>query len=244
MSRHGRGKIVTPWAQRYEEQARKLRSLAADLHSVREMLKTLEGGLSLLLADEHFRALLCVENLDRIPAILLNGREAKRVPRRPGSDSRFDHVAAGTRDLLQPTKVSVKALKELARMTPRRQMQAARIMVASGCFTVAFVNALVCATDYSMLALPRSHPRLPVDPAERKAASEEITLLANRLQELGSVTGSDLLVLLAGCTYASRLLTNRRIRKYLETHLRDVAISLEQTVERYWNSAFVQFGQS
>src|ERR1700723_3621367 len=113
MSRHGRGKIVIPWTQRYEEQACKLRSLVSGLQRVREMLQKLDGGLSLLLADKHFCALLCVENLDRIPAILLKGRRVNKVPLRLGSDSRFDQVAAGARDLLQPTKVSLKALKEL-----------------------------------------------------------------------------------------------------------------------------------
>jgi hypothetical protein len=49
-----------------------------------------------------------------------------------------------------------------------------------------------------------------------KFATEPIRVLSDQLARLSILNGSDVIALLVSCRYAERLLTNQRIRKYLE----------------------------
>ena len=69
-----------------------------------------------------------------------------------------------------------------------------------------------------------------MESVKRKAASEEITTLADHLTGLAAVNGSDLITLVVSCRYAERLLTNQRIRRYLEKKWPEILMDWENLV--------------
>jgi hypothetical protein len=232
------------WEIRYEEQISKLRLLVKDLQNLCDMKERLGNGLRRLFANQNVRALLCVEGVNTVPAILLDKRPELRIHSDATSDPQFGGIAPGAAAVLRSTRVGIKSLKQLARLTPHRQEEVAWLMIASGCSSEPFVNALVFATDPSLLALCRSHPRLPVDPAKREAANREISMLSRHLEALAAFTNSDLLALMVGCRYATKVLQSRKVVAYLCSHERETLAELRAAVQRYWNCAFVQFGRN
>jgi hypothetical protein len=235
------GKMASSWETRYEEQAERLRVLVRELARVREIRAKLESGLRTLLEDRRFRTLLDAEEFDHIPVVLTTNR-ATRQARDRTTDPRFDQLAPEAGAILRSTSVGTRALDELARLTSRRQVQAARLMLASGCVSFSYANALVCATVPEMFSDHRALPTQRIDPVKRRAASEEITRLDKQLAESMRLDNSDLLWLLVVCNYAVRLLLNSRLGKYLYSNWPDVRRSIEWAVQSYWESDFIQFG--
>jgi hypothetical protein len=208
------------------------------------MKEKLDNGLRRLFANHNVRALLCVEDLNTVPAILLQMRSAPASQFDATPNPQFRGIAPDADAVLQPKTVGIKSLKQLARLTPHRQEEVARLMVASGCSSEPFVNALVFATDPALLALRRSRPRLPVDPVKREAANKEISMVSMHLKKLSGFSNSDLLALLVGCRYATEVLQSGKLVTYLNSHDPEILRDLNDAVQRYWNSAFVQFGRA
>lgn len=244
MRRNRKTRMKVSWEIRYEEQAGKLRVLVDDLQRIREIKEKLDGGLRRLFAEQSIRALLCDELLDNVPAILFARAPARESRRDAPEDVEFYGVAPGAARLLHPRSIGTKSLKQLARMSPQRQIQVARLMIASGDTSEPCVNALVFATEPALLTLRRSRPRLPVDPAKRKLASKEISALSDRLQELMTMTNWDLVAVLVGCRYATKVLLNKRIAAHLKDRQPAVYDDLSGAVQRYWDCEFIQFGRS
>jgi hypothetical protein len=155
----------------------------------------------------------------------------------------FDCIAPDAKALLETKDISAKALCELSRMTPKRQAEAARLMVASGCYSTPYVKSLIGGTEGRLMPNPRSRPRMPMKAPTRKAASDEITMIAGQLQNLNNLTGAKMLALLLYCRYAQRLLGNKSVRRYMERTYPQVCEQLQKAVQSYWDSEFIQFGR-
>lgn len=244
MRRKTKTKMTLSWEIRYQEQAGKLRVLVDDLECLHDIKEKLDCGLNRLFAVQHTRALLCVESLDGVPAILLENPQTRRLCPDVPADIDLYGAAPEAVKLLYPRSIGMKALKQLARMAPRRQIQVARLMLASGCTSEPEVNALVFATDPALLTLQRSRPRLPVDAARRRSANEEIAALSKRLRQLMTITNSDLIAILVGCRYATKVLLNRKISTYLKDREPAVYRDMIDAVQKYWNCEFIQFGRA
>ncbi|MGA2717112.1 MAG: plasmid partitioning protein RepB C-terminal domain-containing protein [Bryobacteraceae bacterium] len=198
-------------AQRYEDQARKQRALVRDLQRLRGMSETLQNGFRLLMTDDHFGTLLRTEGLDRVPSVLVNHSVRKEMEKTDDGDG-----VSEVNRLLHSKKLSPAAQYELDRMVPARQEEAARLMIATGCFISPYVRALVCASDASLIAREKGRPRsLAMKPPQRDAASREISELASQLKELSESGSADQIALLVSCRYLQRVLCNRRVRGYL-----------------------------
>src|SRR5580704_16836007 len=103
--------------RRYQDQARKQRTLARQLRVLRARLTSLGNGLRVLLADEHFTTLLRAENLDSVPTVLVN----RRVTRDHTGGNHLENEPPGADRLLQSKRLSPTTRYELARMIPARQ---------------------------------------------------------------------------------------------------------------------------
>lgn len=215
-------------AARYENHAGIQRTLVRDLQRVQKMLDTVDGAFRLLLSDEHFVTLLRAEGLDRIPAALIKKDARVEMPRHVQIGS--EGVAPEAWSLLESRGVSPTALHILARMTPLRQAEAARLMVAVGCYSAPYAKALMGGTYRSSVNGPRSCAKIPMGRRKRKAANQEITEIADQLNLLDGLSGADLLTLLVSCRYADRLLANARVKRYLENKWPAVCGDLSELV--------------
>jgi RepB plasmid partitioning protein len=153
----------------------------------------------------------------------------------PKSGPCFKGVAPEAHGLLQSKKLGAKAWEELARMVPMRQVEAARLMVASGCYSAPYLRSIVAASDASLIGCLKARPRIPLESRKRKAASEEITALADQLTKLTTLNGLDLITLLVSCRYAERLLSNPRTKRYLQKQWPEILTDLESIVREARN---------
>ena len=207
-------------AQRYEDQAQEQRALINQLQILRRMLTSVENGFRVLLADEHFTTLLRAEDLDRVPAVLVN----RSGTREHNGGNCHENGAPDADRLLQSKNLSPTTQYELARMIPARQEEFARLMIASGCFISPYVRALVGASDKTLLSNPKGRPRrLVMKSPQKDAANKEISELAGQLKELSGLSGTDLIILFVSTRYAQRLLSNRRIKRYLTKRWPEIA---------------------
>ena len=150
------------------------------------------------------------------------------MPRR--STVSFEGIAAEAVLLLQSKSVSSRMLSVLARMSPSRQAEVARLMVAAGCYDALYARALISATGRSLLSGTRAHAKVAMSSRNRRAAGQEIGALAGRLNQLSGIGGADLLTLMASRRYTERLLKNNRIRKYLEKNWPEICKDLADLV--------------
>ena len=158
--------------------------------------------------------------------------------RAPGGGNCDENGVSEANKLLHSKKLSPTTRNEFDRMVPARQEEAARLMMASGCFISPYVRALVGASDESLLAHAKGRPRsLVMKPPQRDAARKEISELAGRsFKELSGFGSADLIALLVSCRYVQQLLNNRRVRAYLKKRWPEVASELENTVKLYVDS--------
>lgn len=127
-----------------------------------------------------------------------------------------EQLCAEARAVLGSRDISQRALRGLGRMAPARQTEAARLMVAAGCYSAPYTRALVAASYRPSVSGPRNDARIPMHPRKRAGANREISYLAAQLEKLSGLGGADLITLAVSSQYAGRLLANIRVRKYLE----------------------------
>lgn len=226
MHKYSRPESPDTLSQRYEDQARIQRALIYALRTLREITEKLQSAFPPLLADENFTTLLRAENLNRVPAALLN--------RSMRTTAKHGQCIPDATEMLRSKVLSPTALYELRRMVPARQEEFARLMIASGCFISPYVRSLVGASDRSSFANGKGRPRkLVMKHPERNAANKEIGELAGQLEELSAFGRSDVIALFISIRYTERLLNNRHIKRYLKRHWSEVGQELEKTVRLY-----------
>jgi hypothetical protein len=219
VNKYSRPESPDSLAKRYEDQAQIQRAAIRELTGLRVRLSRLECAFRTLFADEHFTTLLRAEGLDAAPAILVS---RTRSVRKRGAESP-ERETASVEDMLHARKLSPTGRYELARMLPSRQEEAARLMIASACFTSPYIRAIVGACEKSQLIKPKARPRTVILAKPiRATVNREISDMANQLRELESLNGVDLMVLFVGVRYAERLLMNRRIKAYLHKRRSDL----------------------
>ena len=152
---------------------------------------------------------------------------------RRATNTAFDGVGLEAQSLLRAKNISSKALGIVARMNPARQAEVARLMIAADCFSAPYLRALIGATERSLVVGARECPRIPMRSRQRKEANQEIRVLSDQLARLSILNGSDVVALLVSCRYAERLLTNQRIRRYLERKWPAICEDLEDLVKEH-----------
>lgn len=225
MLKHASPESPATLAKHYRDQASKQRHLIGDLQNLWALSDGLDAALHALFADEHFTTLLRAESLDSAPGILLD-RAARKKLRRVRISDPVEHLRA--------KKPSPALLYELGRMVPKRRMESAWMMLASGCFSSTYARALVGASDTSLMVNTRGRPRkLKMKPPQRQAANEEIGVLAGHVRRLSGFCGAAITALFVMIRYAERLLGNPRVKRYLKQQHPEVGPELEKMVRQY-----------
>jgi ParB-like chromosome segregation protein Spo0J len=133
--------------------------------------------------------------------------------------------------ILRDRRVTAKAFSALKKMKPVRQIEAARLMIASNMYSGRFALALLAGTRDAMLTAPEAdRPKKSVT-AEQKRHVEQET--ENLIQDLGAVEksyGTDVLTLSVACKYLARILANGKVRRDLEHRHPDILREIESVV--------------
>ena len=119
-------------------------------------------------------------------------------------------------ELLRDKYVAFNTFRELRRLQPERQIEAAQLMVAMNRYTIGYARSLVAATPESQLSKPKKPKVLNGLTAEQIALMEEESAkLQRHFKVIEKDYGADHLDLVLASGYVSRLLTNARVVGYL-----------------------------
>jgi hypothetical protein len=120
-------------------------------------------------------------------------------------------------DALRDQEVNPVTFDVLRKMKPRRQIEACQLMKSAGNFSSAYGKALLAASRDSDLA--KTLERKPAGPttcADLALMERELKTVQNDFTAIESSYGENVLHLVIGTRYLSRLIGNRRIARYLD----------------------------
>jgi hypothetical protein len=104
----------------------------------------------------------------------------------------------------------------LRKMKPMRQIEAADLMQSVSNFSSSYAKALLAATKQADLAKPERPKRVSGMSAEQMARMErEMETLHRDFKAIEASYGEDVLHLVIASGYLAKLVSNRRIEKYL-----------------------------
>lgn len=135
-------------------------------------------------------------------------------------------------ELLKDKHVSVTVFGVLKKMKLMRQIEAAELMVAMNKFTINYARALLAATPASQLADPekpkvtKGVSRRQLEMMERESAN-----LERELRLVEDTYGADHLDRVVARGYISKLMSNERIRRYLEMNHSEFLPEFEKITE-------------
>jgi ParB-like chromosome segregation protein Spo0J len=128
----------------------------------------------------------------------------------------LDGICPEVADLLRDKHVALNTFRELRRLQPERQIEAAQLMVAMNRYTIGYARSLVAATPETLLAKPKKPKVLKGLTAEQIALMEqESAKLQLHFKVIEKDYGSDHLDLVLATGYVSRLLSSARVVGYL-----------------------------
>lgn len=128
----------------------------------------------------------------------------------------LEGISAEVAALLQDKHVAIQAFRELRRLRPERQLEAARLMVAMNRYNCSYARSLVAATPENLLAKPKRTKALMGLTADQIALmEEESTKLQRHFKLIEKDYGADHLDLVLASGYVDRLLSNARVIGYL-----------------------------
>lgn len=119
-------------------------------------------------------------------------------------------------ELLGDKHLAINTFRELRRLCPERQMEAAQLMVAMNRYTVNYARSLVAATPEALLAKQKKPKAIKgVTPEQLALMEQESAKLQQHFKVIEKDYGADHLDLVLARGYVSRLLANARAVGYL-----------------------------
>lgn len=143
--------------------------------------------------------------------------------------SLLDGICPEAANLLKEKRITPEALSVVKKMKPVRQVEAAELMIASNCFSVAFARALVSVTSPEFLVDPVNPRKTKTSLSQQAAMMEEETrTLVKDLKAAEESYGTDILNLTVAARYMERLLRNRQVKNFLAKHHADILAEIDQ----------------
>ena len=113
-----------------------------------------------------------------------------------------------------------------------RQIEVAELLVATGSFSVPYVNALLAATRPDMLVDPDKHKVVEgLTPEQVAKMEKEMEVLQRDLTLIEESHGNQVLNLVLARGYIAKLLGNGRVARYLGQHHADIFRELQSLSE-------------
>lgn len=174
--------------------------------------RAIDRGVS----PERLASALCVDSTHIIKKMgLLNG------------------ICTEAAELLKDRQFSVEVSQIVRRMKSTRQIECIELMISANNLTVAYARALLAATIPDML-IDNKSPKKPAGISQEQMArmQREMSNLQGQYKLVEQTYGEDVLNLVLAKGYVTKLLSNKRVVKYLEQHQQDIMeqfVSLSET---------------
>ncbi len=164
--------------------------------------------------QEHFMILKAIEkgvSEDRI-AVALNVNIARIREKR----DLLNGISPEAIEILKNKRISPKAINEIRKMKPMRQIEVAELMMAANNYTVPYAKALLIATPSNQLIKQKKTPKtdeLSIEDAARM--EQESEKLERDFIVIKDSYGKNNLNLVLATGYLSKLLDNVKVVKFL-----------------------------
>ena len=135
-------------------------------------------------------------------------------------------------EILKNRHVSLGVFSFLRKLKSMRQIEVAELLVATGNFSVPYVNALLAATRPDMLVDPDKHKVVEgLIPEQVAKMEKEMEVLQRDLTLIEESHGNQVLNLVLARGYIAKLLGNGRVARYLGQHHADIFRELQSLSE-------------
>lgn len=134
-------------------------------------------------------------------------------------------------DLLGDKHVALNSFRELRKMCPERQVEAARLMVAMNRYTISYARSLVAATPEHLFVRKRKARVGGLTPEQIALMEAEAENLQRDFRVIEQDYGSDHLDLVLATGYVTRLLGNARAVGYLAQHHSEILAEFQKLSE-------------
>jgi hypothetical protein len=135
-------------------------------------------------------------------------------------------------DLLKDKRTTARTFAILRKMKPTRQVEAARLMIATNLFSGQFAKALLAGTREELLVEGgRSTQSKAVLNTQKRWMEQETDALLQSMSSVEASYGEDVLALGVSCRYAGKVLSNSRLQKHLRHHHAEIFDEIRRIVE-------------
>jgi hypothetical protein len=135
-------------------------------------------------------------------------------------------------EILKNRHVSLGVFSFLRKLKSMRQIEVAELLVATGNFSVPYVNALLAATRPDMLVDPDKHKVVEgLTPEQVAKMEKEMEVLQRDLTLIEESHGNQVLNLVLARGYIAKSLGNGRVARYLGQHHADIFRELQSLSE-------------
>lgn len=141
-------------------------------------------------------------------------------------------ICAEAVTLLRQRNVAAKALREIKRATPMRQIEMAELMVATNNYSADYARCLIAATNDKQLIDTDKSKVIPEIKAEDVSRMErEMEVLGKDFLMIEEAHGKNTLNLVLALAYLRKLLDNGSIVQYLAQRHADILGELQKMIE-------------
>lgn len=131
----------------------------------------------------------------------------------------LDGIASGVLDLFKDRQISPVTFETLRKMKPLRQIEVAELMASAGNYSSTYAQALLAGTKQIDLAKPdRPKSIRGMTPEQMARMEREMESLQQDFKAVDATYGDDVLALVIAIGYLSKVITNRKIERYLSQH--------------------------
>jgi ParB-like chromosome segregation protein Spo0J len=170
--------------------------------------------------QEHFMILRAVERgvgESRLAKALNLDIKSIRVKR-----NLLDGICVEVVEMMKDKHFSADMMRQLRKMKPSRQIEAAELMVSLNNFSHSYASALLAATPAEQLLDPEKPKKFKGLSAEQVARMEqEMSLVHSRFKAIEQSYGADVLNMVVTRGYIAKLLANDAVVKFLQTNYPD-----------------------
>ena len=141
-------------------------------------------------------------------------------------------ITQETVELLKDRKISHRAISEIRKMKPMRQIEVAELMIAANTFTVPYAKALLAATSKDQLVMPEKPVKMSGLSSDDMARMEqEAEKLERDFMVIKDSYGQNVLNLVLSTGHLSKLINNAMIVRFLSTNYPEILSQFQEIVE-------------
>jgi ParB-like chromosome segregation protein Spo0J len=134
-------------------------------------------------------------------------------------------------DLLRDKHVPINSFRELRKLKPMRQIEAAELMVAMNRYTISYARSLVAASSESQLIERKKKKVKGLTPEQIARMETEAARLQREFKIIEQDYGADHLDLVLATGYVGRLLANARVVRYLAQKHPEILAEFQKIAE-------------